>query len=456
MNSSCFLITDNLNFRRIQLNSNFVGNVFLNKKQGTTEMKLNQDAYRILDLLDEGRTLEECALALAEEYDEKIKNVAPHVKALVDKMVEKGFGTLVSADSLEKPQSKVVKEIRINSDHHLDGVAVTLLSNCNLKCRHCYGEFGPDKCDKLGKEEVFDLIDQMKALHCKDISLTGGEVMLHEDLFEILKYATEKNLKVSFLTNGVMVDEEFVNRLDTLGPVEVQLSIDGHNAELHDDFRGVKGSFDKTMNAFRLFREKDYKVVISHIATLKNCDHTETMRNMVEEMGGQFKMGSIIRYGRGSDGVENYYVTPEGYYEIHKNMPRPIEEDEDDSRSEVQVPDYLERCNGGKTRFAVKANGTAVPCDILPDLEDLKMGNIKEQKIEDFAFSFNREKGMGDMNAFNLEDCKGCKHLIPCRGGCLAVSYAENGRFDTLDIFSCARTKAGAGEEFEYKANQGN
>lgn len=444
-----FKLKEGLNFRRIRLNKEFVGNVFLNKKEGTTDMTLNQDAYRILDYIDEGLTIRQCAGALAKEYDEEIENVEPHVQALVDKMAEKEFGELIDPAELKIPQRQVVKEIIIDSDYHLDGIAITLLSNCNLKCKHCYGEYGPDKCDKLSKEAVFDIIDQMKALHCKDVSFTGGEVMLHEDLLEILEYATSKNLKVSLLTNGIKVDESFVNRLDSMGPVEIQLSIDGHNAELHDDFRGVNGSFDKTMRAFRLFRERDYKVVVSHIAHKKNCDHIEDAKSMVEVMGGQFKMGSIIRFGKGAEDNGEFYLNPQEYYEVNSRIAAELSE-EDRKAGEQEVPEYLERCNGGRNRFAIRANGMAVPCDIMPDLKELEMGNIHKQKIDDFAFSFDREKGLGDMNVFNLEECKGCELLVNCRGGCLAISYAESGRFDTPDLFGCARTKAGVGEQFEW------
>lgn len=61
---------------------------------------------------------------------------------------------------------------------------------CNLYCKHCYRESGPEKMDnELSTEEGKKLLDQMVKAGMKVIVLSGGEPMLREDIFELISYA---------------------------------------------------------------------------------------------------------------------------------------------------------------------------------------------------------------------------------------------------------------------------
>ncbi len=448
MFGSSFVFEKNLFSRRIWLKNRFVGDLILNSREGASDISLNEDAYRIVDQFNSGYSIDECIVNLAKLYGTEQKVVAEHVEKLVNTLLEKGFGTLVPVEELKGPQDILADGIRIDSEHHIDGVAITLLSSCNLKCRHCYGEFGPDKADKLSKETVFNLLDQMEELQCKDVSFTGGEVLLHEDFFEILEYAVGKKIKVSFLSNGVLMDEAVIDKLDKIGGVEVQLSIDGHNAEYHEQLRGMKGSFDKTMKAFRMLRDRKFNVIVSHMITSKNYPFIKEMEDLIVKEGGRFKSSSIIRMGNGDGCGREFYLDAEKYYSIHKE--KASENSRGEPAPERKGRDYIERCNGGRTRFAIRANGDAVPCDVLPDHEGLVMGNIYSQRLEEFAFEFDREKVLGNMNCLELKHCNSCELVTGCRGGCPAISFAETGKFDFPDIFACAQSKAALGMNFEY------
>lgn len=76
---------------------------------------------------------------------------------------------------------------------------IELTYRCNLKCVHCY--ITEDKFKKeLSLNEICSILDQLADLGCLHLSITGGEIFIREDIFEILTYAKKKGFKFPLLT----------------------------------------------------------------------------------------------------------------------------------------------------------------------------------------------------------------------------------------------------------------
>ncbi len=85
-----------------------------------------------------------------------------------------------------------------------------VMRGCNISCRGCYnGRASGIKSPEQVKQEL-ELMLSMRQLHT--ITLSGGEPALHPDIFEIIRYVRSRNLRVGMLTNGVLIDSEFVRR----------------------------------------------------------------------------------------------------------------------------------------------------------------------------------------------------------------------------------------------------
>ncbi len=428
----------NLLFRRVHLGDDFYGEVVWVRKDEKREMYLNEDAYLILELLDSGNSVDEVIAAIADGYDEPEVSVVAAVEQVLSKIYDKGFIQFADTPLVE---GVVPDAVSFNSSFSPESVSIELLSACNLKCKHCYGAFGNAEGEFLKKEVVFDILDQLSDMHVKDVSFTGGEVLLHPDFIEILRYAHSKKFVLSFLTNGTMITEDFADSIREFLPLEVQVSIDGHNAEIHDPFRGVEGAFEKAVHAVKLLDNAGCTVVTGLVMNKKNIDHFDDMDKLVRELGVGFKSGPMMKSGDGVCNADEYYITPEQYYNVFK--------DSAEEKSVERTGDtYISRCSAGKNRFSIKSDGSVIPCEVLPVIPSLILGNIYEARLKDFITGFDREKAFGTMNALELDECRSCEFIAECKGGCVAVSYSEVGGFGKPDPFSCAKTRAVYGKPF--------
>jgi len=132
----------------------------------------------------------------------------------------------------------------------LRGLYFYITDSCNLKCQHCWIS-SKYKKSKSNKELNFDLfckiIEEAKPLGLNFVRLTGGEPLLHSQIGKIINHVEENDLVLDIESNGTLITSEFAKMLGKIKKKNIAISLDGVNAETHDFFRGVKGSFKKTI-----------------------------------------------------------------------------------------------------------------------------------------------------------------------------------------------------------------
>lgn len=130
-------------------------------------------------------------------------------------------------------------------------LAINLTRRCNLRCAHCYLDakslrYGTN--DELRTAEVYRILDDVAELNNGTmVVLTGGEPLMRNDLESMIKHGTERGLAMVVGTNGVALTERRVRTLQQAGTMGVGISVDSMNPDAHDSFRGVAGSWAKTM-----------------------------------------------------------------------------------------------------------------------------------------------------------------------------------------------------------------
>ena len=122
---------------------------------------------------------------------------------------------------------------------------------CALKCVHCRATAQPRRHPlELSTSEGFQLLDDLASFSSPPIViLTGGDPFMRKDLFELLAYDMELGLRVSLSPSVTkLVTREVLMKIESMGISRLSFSLDGATAQAHDGFRGVKGSFDRTMD----------------------------------------------------------------------------------------------------------------------------------------------------------------------------------------------------------------
>jgi MoaA/NifB/PqqE/SkfB family radical SAM enzyme len=127
---------------------------------------------------------------------------------------------------------------------------------CNLKCTHCtfWLDNDDDQANYLSRADRRRLLREFHAMNPRGaVVICGGETMLVlEDYFDISRECRRLGLTCLSVANGTRIrDAGIAERIMLEGPHEISISLNSQRADLHDETRGVRGSFDKAVSALR-------------------------------------------------------------------------------------------------------------------------------------------------------------------------------------------------------------
>ena len=176
-----------------------------------------------------------------------------------------------------------------------------LIRRCNLTCKHCYSiSADKDFPGELSTAEVYSVMDDLKAFGVPVLILSGGEPLLHNDIFEISKRAKAMGFYVGLSTNGTLIDQSNIEQIAAIGYDYVGISIDGIR-ETHDKFRRKAGAFDESMRGIRLCHEAGIKVGMRFTLTIDNAHELPQLLDLMEqERIDKFYLSHLNYAGRGN------------------------------------------------------------------------------------------------------------------------------------------------------------
>lgn len=180
-----------------------------------------------------------------------------------------------------------------------------LIRRCNLLCKHCYSISGDvDFPGELSTEEVFRVMDDLRAFKVPVLILSGGEPLLRPDIYEISARAKALGFYVGLSTNGALIDREHARKIAEIGYDYVGISLDGIGA-VHDRFRGKEGAFDASLAAVRLLREEAVKVGLRFTMTMDNAENLEPLLDLaIAEEVDKIYLSHLVYAGRGNKNRE--------------------------------------------------------------------------------------------------------------------------------------------------------
>jgi radical SAM protein with 4Fe4S-binding SPASM domain len=306
---------------------------------------------------------------------------------------------------------------------------------CNLKCPHCYiNATTQEPINELTTEEAKNLINQICEVSRPLLVLSGGEPLLRQDVYELVRYGAEKGLKMGLGSNGCLIDDAAAKKLKEAGIETVSISLDSHVPEQHDEFRGVKGSWKKAVKAIKALRENGVMVQVNTTVTQQNYDQIDDIMSLAEKLGVEnFHLFFLVPTGRG---VKIADISPTKYEIMikttfakaarHKLNVRPscapqfmrIAKD-----MGLDMSRWIRGCIAGLYYCRVYPNGDITPCPYLP----IKLGNIREKRFKEIWFTSDMFKTLRDFNTVKGK-CGECEHRALC-GGCRARAYGLSSDF---------------------------
>lgn len=302
-------------------------------------------------------------------------------------------------------------------------VNIEITHDCNLRCRQCYLEHQDDG-NELTRAEWCDVINQVAEMGCYFIAFTGGEILCRSDFFDIVRYARSRGVFYHFQTNGTLIDEAVADIFQELNPTKVEVSIYGATAESHDRITGVAGSFEKTVRAIRLLRQREIRAVVKTTVLSLNWREVPAIREMTLKLGAGFQPDPVVMPGVFGSGKPSTFRMSDEEFRQYMIMEGWNEEPDDEVSRAIRDLDSPERrviCSAAVSRCAISPEGEIFPCVLWRT----SCGNIRKETLAEIWQGPEMQR-CRKMELGLLHDCGDCDIISTCVR-CAALAFLEEG-----------------------------
>ncbi|HEY1578290.1 MAG TPA: TIGR04053 family radical SAM/SPASM domain-containing protein [Terracidiphilus sp.] len=322
---------------------------------------------------------------------------------------------------------------------------------CDLACVHCRASAQPDRHpEELTTEEGKRLIDQISAWEVPVFVLTGGDPIKRPDLFELIGYARAVGVRVSLTPSATpLLTRDVIARLKQAGLARLAVSMDGASAKTHDTFRGMSGSFARTLDAVRWANELGLPVQTNTTFSRRNIDEIDEIVSLMEKLRialwsvfflvptGRGKLNDLLSADQFERVFEKLHVlsktagfdiktTEAQHYRRFVLQKKVAGKRAGTEHVETRVSvDEIGRAprglNDGKGFIFISHKGDVFPSGFLP----LGAGNIRRQSLKSIYCESDLFRSLRDTSKLEGK-CGACEFKEIC-GGSRARSYALTG-----------------------------
>lgn len=295
---------------------------------------------------------------------------------------------------------------------------IELVNHCNWECKHCY--LDKEKIS-IQTDKVFEIINEARKLGAYQLRLSGGEITIHKDLHEIIKYARKQYLSVVLLTNLSILKPNVYECIAEYGVERVEATMFSSQAEVHDAFVGVSGAFEKTLTNLRRLKELGVQITVKTGVIKSNFQELTEMQLFFENEGFRFKpYVQIYSDVHGTFKLPgNLRLTPKEFAEALKIC------DKCDNRVfPLDNPDQNNLCSEFLNSVYITSRGDVVPCAKFRK----PIGSIYNTGLDTIWNGSEQLKRVQNYTWRDVEGCKDCKHKPYCVR-CGAMAYIEGLNF---------------------------
>ncbi len=300
-------------------------------------------------------------------------------------------------------------------------IKLDVVEDCNLACKMCYAS----KSRATPLEKILAFLDQLKNVPLR-LDLLGGEPLMRDDLSEIVGHAKgrAKIREVTLYTNGTLASEDVVSKLHAAGLDNAIVSLISHDREIHDNFVGNVGAWQRTLVGIKNLVKAGIKTYTFTALHSENIGNIEQIYKFATALGVKPLFYQYI-----PQKIDDSLLP--SAKEWHQCKHKVLYQYSPDHAS------YFKRiiscchsvCLGGKYALSIKLNGDITPC---PFIHDLVLGNVYQSNLWDIFARRHDSKLFQEFTALP-QNCKACSHKHLCGGGCRAGNKLLFGSYLTKD-----------------------
>lgn len=329
----------------------------------------------------------------------------------------------IITDLLQKiNDAKFYKNTEINEEDPIETIPkrihINVTNNCNMRCQHCFMSAGLHPTKELNIDNLLNTIHALEnELGIMDIVVSGGEPLMHKDIYKLLKGISKHN--VTLFTNASLINESNINIISN-SCKEVQVSFEGISKACYEEVRGP--FYKKVINALELLKSKHMRIVLAitilpstiedisnnliHFIQSLDYNNLEIRINDEIEMTGNALSMDFSNYDKK---IAKHVLIKQLNELISKGLANRV-----DKERNVRFTN----CGIG-TNIVINSDGKIYPCNKFSEL----FYNFESAKTIITEFNnLNRKTS----NIF-IEKCKSCELKYICAGGCRIDNFIRNG-----------------------------
>jgi MoaA/NifB/PqqE/SkfB family radical SAM enzyme len=313
-------------------------------------------------------------------------------------------------------------------------IQLDITNACNLRCSHCYHSHH-DNSGALDINGWLNVLGQYESLLTKlrlepKIIICGGEPLFSPLLRPIIEAVEAKfpRVSISILSNGTLVKSVTAQHLSQFN-INVQISLDGPNAESHDKIRG-KGSFQRALRGIRELKSHRIDVYSLAVLSLNTLPFIPDFFTVAKAEGlSSMNFTRFIPQGNGAKLTnigDDRMLTPRELKLAFEAILSHSQATGVKTHTSSPLYHLIEGANGGHAKFGFQG----LVIDYKGRLKvssraDYVLGDILTQGLEAL---FLKHPVMQDLRNGAIEVCGSCVHYKHC-GGDRNVAYATSGSF---------------------------
>lgn len=311
---------------------------------------------------------------------------------------------------------------------HLTSFQIELTSRCNERCVHCYIP-NKDEMTDIDPAFYYDVLNQCRDMGLLNITLSGGEPMLHPQFVDFLRKAKDYDFSINILSNLTLLNDEIVTEMKANRLSSVQVSLYSMKAEIHESITGLPGSFEKTKNAILKLIENDIPLQISCPTMKQNKNCYADVLNWAHEHKCRAVTDYIMmaRCDNTVDNLDNRLSLDEVGKVISDILENDIEYQNEILRSDFYTVEERDIsndivCGVCIDTLCMVANGNVYPC---AGWQSYICGNLKETPLREIWEMSPKVKYLRGLRKKDFPECLECKDRAFC-----AMCMVRNGNED--------------------------
>jgi radical SAM protein with 4Fe4S-binding SPASM domain len=320
-------------------------------------------------------------------------------------------------------------------ERHLPwSVHVDLTYRCNERCIHCYLDH--EDHGEMKTDEIKNVLEQLAQSGTLFLTLSGGEIFLRDDLFELLEFARSLHFDISLKTNALLIDAERARKLRALSVRRIQISIYSAEPAVHDAITKVRGSLERTLTAIRFLQAEGLQVKIACPLMKQNLMAYRNVQALAAELGVPYVLDMTITPKMDGDMgllqlrnpvqdllpiLQDPTVNPPSSSQDSAQAAQLATGSATSSGIESQAYEDIP-CSAGHNSCYISPYGEVFPCVQMP----VATGNLRQQRFEEIWFKSPEMERVRAVRESQLPVCSKCSIRQYCER-CPGLAQMEGG-----------------------------